>query len=383
MNSAECYHPYFMASGIKDFTNFWKEYLAKPDRNAMFVLGMGFDPRTLDCIRIINKACTDSNVHYRIIHYDDHNTNGKDLVSMADHNMKCFKQLVQKSEQDEVRVRIDPTVDQATTIDAFQNCVHDKDLDEYTDFIVDVSAMPLDVYFPIIKKLLSRTGRTELRTDGVMGSMNRYNVHVVVSENATLDSKIIEAGLAEKASYLHGFSGNLQLESEKYLPKVWFPILGEGKQTQMARICDDVDPSEVAPVFPFPSADPYRTSRMLLEYREFLFDKLGTDPANFVYSHEQNPFELERKICATAMRYSKSLGLLTKCHIVLSPLSSKIRGLGCLLAALDLKSHKQSVGIAYVENHAYQINIDEGSMKKILSEKMPVSASLTGGAYAT
>lgn len=173
----------------------------------------------------------------------------------------------------------------------------------------------------------------------------------------------------------------MQLESEKYFPKVWIPVLGEDKQTQMNRICDDVDPSEVVPVFPFPSADPYRASRMLLEYRELLFEKLVTDPANFVYSHEQNPFELQRKICATALRYSKSLGLLTKCHIVLSPLSSKMGGLGCLLAALDLKSHGQSVGVAYVENYAYQINA-EHNLDKILLETVPISASLTGGSHA-
>lgn len=370
-----------MTSGVKNFTDFWSGYLAEPSRKVMFVLGMGFDPRTLDCIRLIYETTSNSSIRYRIIHYDNHDPGSKDLILRADHNKKHFKQLVQESEWDKVMVRMDPSLDQATPADAFQNCIHSDELKEYTDFIVDISAMPPDVYFPILKKLLIHTSSNQVYMDNKMENTQCYNVHVIASENATLDSEIIEAGLAEKASYLHGFSGNLQLESEKYLPKVWIPVLGEGKQTQMNRICDDVDPSEVVPIFPFPSADPYRASRMLMEYREFLFDKLATDPANFVYSHEQNPFELQRKICSTALRYSKSLDLLTKCHIVLSPLSSKMRGLGCLLAALDLKSHGQSVGVAYVENHAYQINT-ERDLDKILRETVPITASLAGGGHA-
>ena len=382
MSGAGSYRPYFMASGMENFTGLWEARLADPDRRVMFVLGMGFDPRTTDCIKLISKARTNSSLHCRTIDYDDRDLGDAGLAAMADRNREEFGRLMEGLEWDKATVRMDPDVDHATAADAFKNCIRGNDLKNYTDFVVDISAMPPDVYFPILKRLLAGPGRGAMRPGGEAGgTQRRLGVHVVASENAELDSRIKEAGLAEKASYLHGFSGSLQLESEKHLPKVWMPVLGEGKRIQMDRICDDVDPSEVAPLFPFPSADPYRSGRMLLEYREILLDKLGIDPANFVYSHEQNPFELQRKICATALRYSKSLGLLDRCHIVLSPMSSKMRGLGCLLAALDLGGYGQSVGVAYVKNHAYRMDAG-GDLGKILRETVPISASLAGGGHA-
>lgn len=186
MSDTSDYRPYFMTSGVKNFTDFWRGYLAEPSRKVMFVLGMGFDPRTLDCIRLIYKTTGNSSIRYRIIHYDNHDPGSKNLILKTDHNNKHFKQLVQESEWDKVKVRIDPSVDQATPADAFQNCIHVDELKEYTDFIVDISAMPPDVYFPILKKLLARTSSNQVYMDGGAEITHCYNVHVIASENATL-----------------------------------------------------------------------------------------------------------------------------------------------------------------------------------------------------
>ena len=119
---------------------------------------------------------------------------------------------------------------------------------------------------------------------------------------------------------------------------------------------------------------------MLLEHREFLFDTLDIDVRSFIYANEQNPFETYRQIYETAQHYYHSFSALGGCHVVISPLSSKLLCVGALLAAYDLQSEGSNVGIAHVENQTYDIeNVKD--LEKEARLALPFTMWLTGECY--
>lgn len=392
MGGAACQSPYFMAQGKDDFVKFWGKYLTS-ERSVLYILALGFDPRTPYCVGMLNDAAPKSDIRYRVIRYDEGGKGeGVDAYarSLQVRNEEAIARAIPESRREDVRVRMGQGGDQATAVDALRNCARDEDFERYTDIVVDISAMPPDVYFPALKKILS-CARSAVPGVGAASSADpgprsggaapTQSVYVVASENAELDSVITPAGLGEQSSYMHALSGGLQLESQRHRPKVWIPVLGGGRESQLKKIYQDVQPDAAAPVLPHPSADPYRAQKILLAYREILFDSLGMDSAGFVYAHEANPFETCRRISDTATRYSKSFGILGGCHVVLSPLSNKMQGLGCLMAAMDLGAGGQSTGIAYVENNLYRLGAGGAEIDEMSRRSVPVVAALSGECY--
>jgi hypothetical protein len=223
-----------------------------------------------------------------------------------------------------------------------------EDFAAYTDVVVDVSAMPRAVYFPLIARILFLSDRDHKRK-------TRLNVHVVVAEDPVLDFKIQEEGIDEKADFMASFGGGFDEESTP-TPKVWIPMLGERQTTQFDRIQDRVKPDEVCPVLPSPSRNPRRPDDIVIEYQRLLFDELRLDPRNFLYVSEQNPFEVYRRLRSAIVHYSKVLGILGGCRVALSPLSSKLMSLGALLVAYELKEFNAGVGIAHIESQGYSLS---------------------------
>lgn len=175
----------------------------------------------------------------------------------------------------------------------------------YTDLVIDISAMPRGIFFPLIGKVLYLVDAS-----GKSGISSKINVHLIVSENAQLDSKIKDEGIDDDASYMYGFTGDLGTVSTLGSPKVWILILGEKQKDQLERIHRFVSPEEICPVLPMPSADPRRTDSLLVEYRELLFDRFRIDQRNFMYVAEQNPFEVYREIRKAILHYNEALGVL-------------------------------------------------------------------------
>lgn len=215
----------------------------------------------------------------------------------------------------------------------------------YTDILLDISALPRSLYMPMLAKLL-------YLIDGPCKTQ-ALNLHVLTNENPTLDRSITSHAQSDDATYLHGFESGIEQEATEGIPKVWMPILGEGKVSQFEWIYDLVTPDEIVPILPFPCTDPRRTDNLLLEYRLHLFDRLRIEPTNFMYVPEQNPFGVYREIVSAVKHYANALAPLGGCKVVISTLSSKLLSLGGLLAAYDLKRQKHVVGIAHVEAEGY------------------------------
>jgi len=231
-------------------------------------------------------------------------------------------------------------------------------IERFEDVIVDISAMPRGIYYPILAKLL-------YLLDEATRHQGSGNLHVLVSEQVQIDEQIQEEGIDEHASYMHGFSSSLVRESTAAVPTIWIPVLGEGKKAQLERIYDHIRPDEICPVLPSPAANPRRADNLIAEYRRLLFDSLRIEPRNFIYASERNPFEVYRQVYGTILRYNSVLEALGGCKVVVSALSSKLLSVGALLAAYEALHNNMMVGISHVETQGYHI---EGQLPKFESE---------------
>lgn len=336
-----------------EFSKFWQTHLGERSRSVLFVLGRGFDPRTCMALRIISELAGDSLKEMLTLEFDEGGSMlNQFLRELADSHAAELKSLVAGKGRTTTHRILFRTNDGRRVCARNAANVFDEEsrVAEFSDIIIDISAMPRSVYYPLIARLLYF--HDELNRNG----KESPNIHVVVAEDPSLDCKIREEGVDETASFLHPFEGEFNREATGQQPKVWIPILGEGRTTQFDRIYDLVKPDEVCPVLPSPSRNPRRGDDIVTEYRDLLFDQLRVDPRNIIYSSEYNPFEVYRKIRKVTLQYHEVLGLIGGCKVALSALCSKLMSLGVLLVGYDLKvTDSLQVGIAHIECQGYDM----------------------------
>jgi len=335
--------------------SFWEDYLRESNRDVLFVLGLGFDPRMCTGIKAILNAGGSGKRECLLVEFDEgaHSPSKKYKDRVNENRLTLEALLNGKGRLQPVTIPM--WSDDGRRIGARRASeIVDGDsmLSSYTDVIVDISALPRGIYFPLLAKLL-------YEIDNLQDCDRKVNLHVTVAEDVGTDKMIQEEGIDETATYLHGFSSALEREATAGIPIVWIPVLGEGKEIQLVRIYDHVKPDEICPVLPSPSRNPRRGDDLLLEYQELLFDRLRVEPQNIIYSCEHNPFETYRQIYRTIQRYDSALQPLRGCKIVISAISSKLLSIGALLAAYEAKKADYMVGIAHIESHGYVIKEDE------------------------
>jgi len=354
-NAYSRWEHYFMRRG-SSCTKFWQEYLSGRNRRVLFILGLGFDPRMCIGLQMFleaDKTCVKDCI---LIKYNEGlNSPSNAYKSLTDANVSCIKSLLPG--ENTIRVVDVPMMsDDSRRIGSRRasDAIASDVITKYDDIVVDISAMPRGIYFPIITKLLNLLDdRGEKQ-----GQAISVNLHVLVAEEVSIDNNIRDQGIDDNAAYMYGFSSDLVREATANAPRIWIPVLGEGKNEQMMRLYDHVRPDEICPVFPSPSANPRRADDLIQEYRELLFDRLRVEPPNIIYASEWNPFEVYRQICRTIERYNNALDALGKCKVVVSALSSKLLSVGALLAAYEAKRNGFMIGISHVETHGYQIHGD-------------------------
>ena len=342
----------YVLRGGDQFVPFWKSLVKSSERNLLFLVGGGFDPRMCTSIETILSLGGKGARHCLIIEYDEEQaspsrahealitSNVNRLDNLFNGSNGISKRQIQMwSEDGKRRVRSRRAAEILTSADISAG---------YTDILLDINALPRSLYMPMLAKLL-------YLIDGSCRG-NGLNLHVLTNDNPALDKSIAAKGLSDDATYLHGFGSDIELEATAGVPKVWMPILGEGMVSQFRRIYDLVTPGEIVPILPFPCTDPRRTDNLLLEYRSYLFDRLRIEPTNFIYVPEQNPFGVYREIVSAVKHYADALAPLGGCKVVISALSSKLLSLGGLLAAYDLKHQEYIVGIAHVEAEGYTMS---------------------------
>jgi hypothetical protein len=221
----------------------------------------------------------------------------------------------------------------------------------YRDVIVDISALPRSIFFPLIRALLpsdAPPGATQ------QGQVMPRNLHVVLHESPTLDASIRDV-LTERAEYIPGFAGFVDLEQDRDLPRIWAPVLGEYQEEALRRIEQKItsarDSPEICPVLPFPASDPRRGDRLLVEYQGLLTG-WQVELRNVIYAAEDNPFDVYRELCRLYDRYVEALDPLRGAKMIVSAHSSKLLSLGVLLAAVD----RPEIAVAHVEATGYMVH---------------------------
>lgn len=356
-----------------EFSAFWKALFAERSRSVLYVCGRGFDPRTCICVRAIAELAKDALKETIALEYEEGEgsltqtlrdkaaANWKEMETLIAGKGTCASQKIVFRTSDGRRVGARNAANVFT---------EETKLSPFSDIVVDISAMPRSVYFPLVSRLLYF--HDEMRKK----KQPAPNIHVVVSEDPILDCQIREEGVDETASFLHPFEGDFNREATGQQPKVWIPLLGEGRTTQFDRIYDLVKPDEVCPVLPSPSRNPRRGDDIVMEYRDLLFDQLRLDPRNIIYASEFNPFEVYRQIRKAAIQYREVLGLIGGCKVALSALCSKLMSLGVLLVGYELKAaNSLQIGIAHIECQGYDMP------DSIVPNPQPVGLWLAGECY--
>lgn len=344
---------YFLKAGA-DFSEFWKSYQQAAQPDILFVMGVGFDPRTTMAIQEIYGYKTTKKRDTVVIRYikNQDELNDAPRKSVATHlqNLDTFlkskghteatiKNLILRSDDDKSITSINAT-----------NIISNADFfNGYSDIVIDISAMPRGVFIPLINKALNIIDR--YNRDNTV----KKNLHVVVSENSKLDAIINDRGTDEESTYIHGFRiKQIDLTAEQ--KEVWIPILGEKQLDQFDKIKSKLNPVEICPVLPFPSENLRRGDNLIVEYQDKLFNGSDFEAKNIVYVDESNPFQVYRLVSQTINRYNQSFALLKGCKIIVSALSSKLLTMGTFLAVFEKKLDGTNVGIMHVESLGHDLD---------------------------
>jgi hypothetical protein len=335
--------------------SFWSGHLAVKERSVLLVLGRGFDPRMNLGLKLLLESGARGRLTLLGLVFDDTpHQSGEEHADRVRANWSELEALTSGAATlltRPVRLWSDDGTRRRAAQSAAEVLSDPSELAPFTDLVVDISALPRSLFFPLIAQLLRRLDDLEYWAGA---GRTPPNLHVLVAEDPVLDREIREQGVDHAAEYLHSFSGGFHLEADAHLPRVWIPILGEGQLTQLDRIHDLVKPSEISPVIPSPSLDPRRGDDLVIEYHRLLFEELEIDPRNIIYAAERNPFEVYRQLGRTIRHYRRALRPLGGCKFALSALSSKLISTGALLVAYELRPDRD-VGVAHIECQGYSL----------------------------
>ena len=342
---------YVLIRGKDEFETFWKAHANEKSRKLLFIVGRGFDPRASMALTQVRAAAGECPIDVIGLEYkDEFSTISTEHAAAATKNWTKITSVMGSlgvASVREIRFRGEDArrVAARNSADLFADA---DELVKYTDLVIDISAMPRVVYFPLISRLMFF--HDELAKVG-----KAPNVHVVVSEDPKFDTVTREYGVDETAAYMHPFEGPFIQESKGGQPAIWIPVLGEGRTIQFQRIHELLKAQEVCPILPSPARNPRRGDDIVMEYQKLLFDELHVDPRNFIYASELNPFDVYRQVRRTALHYHQVLSLIGGCRVALSALCSKVMSVGILLVAYELKTTDIQSGIAHIECQSYEI----------------------------
>lgn len=357
--------PYVLSQG-DGFDKFWRDHLADRKRRVLLVVGRGFDSRALDAPSRIIAAGGEGDRRIWLLAYHLSQSESTTRAEMTSKNVANFNSLLGTDAVTVLPVNIGVSGNRSfTSRNAKAAVTRMEELTSFTDVIVDVSAMPRMVALTVIAQLIA------LLDDLAESGGEQINLHVVVAESVAADHSGVSGSLSETVTNVVGFSGHLDAQATINLPRVWFPILGEGQSVRLERIWQKVNPDEVCPVIPFPSRESRRGDLIIDEYRQVLFEEYQIEPRNILHACEYNPFEAYREIFRAIDRYRDALKDLGGCKVFVSPLSSKLLSIGALLACYDHRKQangedKVFVGMPYLESVSYADPVEGASTEKEL-----------------
>jgi hypothetical protein len=377
-SSLERWNQYVLTSG-NDLQTMLNAHFAERERNLVFILGKGFDPRMNLGVKAVLSAGGAGARAVVLLDFDEGpdspsvsyeprvKRNVSELEQLIGTRCKLSVNKVQMFSTERRRIVARSAAGLITDLNTFKGT---------TDYVVDVSSLPRGIFYPLIAKLLHLI-------DQIPDAKQKPNLMILVGESAALDGLITDDGIDEDADYLHPFRGGAEREATAALPKVWLPILGERQAVQLARINDLVRPDEICVVLPSPSINPRRGDDLILEYRQLLYDELMVDPRNFVFASELNPFEAYKQLRRAIVHYNEALMPLGGCRSILTSVSSKLLSLSALLAAYELKEAHFDISVAHIECDGYKIQSEDAAIEAATERTSLFGLWLTGEFYVS
>jgi len=349
-----------MKSG-NSFHKFWKQYQQDGDRDILFIMGLGFDPRTTLGIESVFSMKTGRKRDTILLRYykTQEDAGEPPLPKVKEHLDKLNTFLKKNGFPPAVEKGIFMRSDDDKSIASVNATFVIPDFsvfENYSDIIIDISAMPRGIFMPLINKCLDLVDLYNAENSA------KKNLHVVVTENSVLDGMIQDRGTDDSAGYIHGFRIK-DIANTTAQKQVWIPILGENQTAQFEKIKLELNPVEVCPVLPFPCENLRRGDNLIIEYQDQLLNDINFETKNIVFADESNPFQVYRLLNLTIQRYRESFELLTGCKIIISALSSKLLTMGALMAVYEKKRDGCNIGIMHVESLKNELTEDYEEQK--------------------
>lgn len=319
---------------------FISEYFNDAERQVLLIAGAGFDPRatilaeqlgSLEFLQLraafIKETRSESDAR---------------LQQLASENLATLAEAIPNHEI--LAVDIFGADNSVTAGRSAARALHKFGLGDATDVIVDISALSVGVSFPMIRWVL----------DTAIASDNGLNVHIFVSHEPELDSRIRSVP-AETPVAVHGFDGGMSLSAQgPKAARLWMPQLATGRTGALRRIHDKVTPDEVCVILPFPAAQTRHGDSLLEELLEPDDVPWDMDSRSIVYADEADPLDLYRTIMRLHALREPVFAETGGSQLILSPVGSKVMALGALLAALEL-----DLPVIYLEDFSYEL-LDDG-----------------------
>lgn len=338
---------------------FVRDYF-RGDRRVLLVAGAGFDPRALVIPDLLRTQLGES-VEAVFIR-EDRDGDGHELHKRAEENEKRLKALVRSCAVEHIRVFSSDTAviggREAVKVAARYWKA------DFTDVIIDFSALSNGVSFPLSKYFLERSEQ--------LGGAQ--NVHVMVVANAQID-RCVTATFADTAIPMHGFKGGLELHENSAAALLWMPQLATDQKPSLRGIHERIRPHDTCPILPFPASGPRAGDELLKDFSQELLRTWNVEPGNVIFAAEDDPVDMYRTILKTdQLRQLVFRNVGGACSII-SPVGSKVLSIGALMAALD-----RDIPLYYVEAVSYRLELMEDAGR----EEGPnlVHVWLAGDVYA-
>ena len=211
---------------------------------------------------------------------------------------------------------------------------------DYTDVVVDMSALSSGIGFPLTRYALKEWAEpnTQYR-----------NLHLLLAGHPTVDQSVHAMPL-DKSREIFGFKGQFGLASTSEAAKLWLPQLAYDQTSALNRIYNDIRPHDVCPILPFPSRDPRVGDKLLENFNSEILDTWEVTPKNVIFAAEGNPLDLYRTVLRINIERAAVFKKTDGSQLILTPTGSKALALGALMAAIELDLH-----VRYVESIGYDV----------------------------
>lgn len=306
-------------------------------RKVLLIGGAGFDPRTTRIFRLLQPLL--GNRLKVLLFREQRPRPHAALVQRAERQIAMFR---------DAGVPMDILVIEIFSVDgspvggrdAVAQVANYKGLEEFTDIVIDFSALSLGIAFPVTRYLLELAEQLEA------------NLHVTTVDSPPTDRHITSVP-TDKATPVHGCLGEWGLDGSSDATKLWLPFLVEGGGGVLERIYRTINPDDTCPIVPFPARDPRRGDKLLSEYWDEIDRSWQIGAQNLIYASESDPIDLYRSILRVDDVRRGVFRDLGGSLTILSPLGTKVMAIGAFMAAAE-----RGFPVFHVEAHEYSIRPD-------------------------